>query len=54
MEEEETNESEKEQCRSMFVVLKSTTDKIHIEGANKPGRAFGLGRRAVRKIFTRL
>lgn len=54
MEEEQTNESEEEQCRSMFVVLNSTTDKIHIEGANKPVRAFGVGRRAVRKVFTRL
>lgn len=53
-EEGQAHEAEKEQCRSMLVVLKITNDKIHIEeGANNPVRAFGVGRRAIRKVFTK-
>lgn len=38
----------------MFVVLKSTNNKIHIEeGTNNSIRVFGVERRGVRKVFTK-
>lgn len=53
-EEEQANEAKEEQSRSMFAVLKSTYNKIHIEeGTNDPARAFGVTRRTVRKVFTK-
>ena len=53
-EEEKAKKAKEELCRAMFVDLKSTKGKIHIEeGTSNSVRAFGVGRRGCRKVFTK-